>query len=316
MGSNADTLARPLRGIIPPMVTPLSEADALDVPGLERLIEHILAGGVHGLFILGTTGEAPSLSHRLRHEFVERVCTQVGGRVPVLVGITDTSFVESLNLAEKAAEVGADGLVLAAPYYFSTGQAELLEYLQHLVPRVSLPVLLYNMPGRPQAVFEADTVKAAAELRGIVGLKDSSANMMYFRLLQSVMADRPDFSLLMGPETLLAETILLGGHGGVCGGANLLPRLYVDLYEAAVAKDLPKVEALHKQVVQINATLYRVGKYASSFLKGLKCALSCLDICSDFVAEPFHRFREPEREIVRRYVHEFGITRDGMLNLK
>ena len=316
MESNADILPRPLRGIIPPVVTPLLNPDTLDIAGLERLIEHILAGGVHGLFILGTTGEAPSLSHRLRHEFVERVCTQVKRRVPVLVGITDTSFVESLNLARKAAGVGADGLVLAAPYYFPAGQSELLEYHQHLVPQVSLPVLLYNMPNRPQAVFEADTVNAAAEMPGIVGLKDSSANMMYFRLLQSVMEDRPDFSLLMGPETLLAETILLGGHGGVCGGANLLPRLYVDLYEAALAKDLPRVEALHRQVVRINATVYRVGRYASSFLKGLKCALSCLDICSDFVAEPFHRFREPEREVVRRYVNELGITKDGLSDLK
>jgi 4-hydroxy-tetrahydrodipicolinate synthase len=316
MPSPADKLPSPLRGIIPPMVTPLSAPDALDTPGLERLIEHILTGGVHGLFILGTTGEAPSLSHRLRHEFVERVCTQVAGRVPVLVGITDTSFVESLNLAGKSAEAGADALVLAAPYYFQTGQAELLEYLKHLVPQLPLPVLLYNMPGRPQYVFEADTVKAASQLPGIVGLKDSSANMMYFRLLQSVMEDRPDFSLLMGPETLLAETVLLGGHGGVCGGANLLPKLYVDLYEAALAKDLPRVEALHKKVVQINATLYRVGRYASSLLKGLKCALSCLDICSDFVAEPFHRFREPERQIVRRYVEELGITRDGLRDLK
>jgi len=315
MPSPADKFPSPLRGIIPPMVTPLSAPDALDTPGLERLIEHILTGGVHGLFILGTTGEAPSLSHRLRHEFVERVCGQVNGRVPVFVGITDTSFVESLNLAEKSAEAGADALVLAAPYYFQTGQAELLEYLEHLVPQLPLPVLLYNMPGRPQYVFEADTVKAASQLPGIVGLKDSSANMMYFRLLQSVMEDRPDFSLLMGPETLLAETVLLGGHGGVCGGANLLPKLYVDLYEAALAKDLPTVEALHKKVVEINATLYRVGRYASSFLKGLKCALSCLDICSDFVAEPFHRFREPEREVVRRYVNELGITRDGLLDL-
>ena len=316
MPSPVEKLPSPLRGIIPSMVTPLSAPDALDTTGLERLIEHILAGGIHGLFILGTTGEAPSLSHRLRHEFVERVCTQVAGRVPVLVGITDTSFVESLNLALKSAEAGADALVLAAPYYFQAGQAELLEYLEHLVPQLPLPVLLYNMPGRPESVFEVDTVKAATQRPGIVGLKDSSANMMYFRLLQSVMADRPDFSLLMGPETLLAETVLLGGHGGVCGGANLLPRLYVDLYEAACAKDLQKVERLHAKVVEINATLYRVGRYASSLLKGLKCALACLDICSDFVAEPFHRFREPERQIVRRYVEELGITRDGLRDLK
>ena len=168
------------------------------------------------------------------------------------------------------------------------------------------------MPNRPKPMFEPDTVKAAAELPGVVGLKDSSANMIYFHQLQSVLEDRPDFSLLMGPEELLAETILLGGHGGVCGGANLLPRLYVDLYEAACAKDLARVTSLHNTVVRLDATLYSVGRYGSSFLKGLKCALSCLGICNDFLAEPFHRFREPQREMIRKYIDELGITKDGL----
>ncbi len=110
-------LVLPLRGIIPPMVTPLLDRDTLDVPGLERLIEHILRGGVHGLFVLGTTGEAPSLSHRLRRELVERTCRQVNDRVPVLVGITDTAFVESVQMACIAAEAGASAVVLAPPYY-------------------------------------------------------------------------------------------------------------------------------------------------------------------------------------------------------
>jgi hypothetical protein len=110
------TLPRPLRGIVPPMITPLRDRDELDVPGLERLIEHILAGGVHGLFILGTSGEAPSLSYRLRRELVDRVCRQVAGRVPVLVGITDTSFVEALHLARHAAAAGAQAVVTSTPY--------------------------------------------------------------------------------------------------------------------------------------------------------------------------------------------------------
>jgi len=314
MDGSRETLARPLRGIVPPMVTPLLDRDTLDGEGLERLIEHILAGGVHGLFILGTTGEAPSLSHRLRHELTERVCALVKGRVPVLVGIADTSFVESVNLARKAAESGARALVLAPPYYFPAGQPELLEYLKHLLAELSLPLFLYNMPNRPKPMFEPDTVKAAAELPGVIGLKDSSANMIYFHRLQSVLEDRPDFSLLMGPEELLAETLLLGGHGGVCGGANLLPRLYVDLYEAACAKDLARVTTLHKTVVRLDATLYNVGHFGSSFLKGLKCALSCLGICNDFLAEPFHRFREPQRQAIRKYLDEFGITRNGLGN--
>ena len=93
------------------MVTPLRGRDELDLPGLERLIEHILKGGVSGLFILGTTGEGPSLSYHLRRELIQRTCRQVQGRVPVLVGITDTAFVESLDLARHAAAAGADALI-------------------------------------------------------------------------------------------------------------------------------------------------------------------------------------------------------------
>jgi len=307
MKLNSRALPRPLRGIIPPMVTPLLDHDSLDVAGLERLIEHILAGGVHGLFILGTTGEAPSLSYRLRYELIERVCAQVKQRVPVLVGITDTSFVESVTIACKARDAGAAAVVLAPPYYFPAGQTELLEYLKHLAAELPLPLFLYNMPIYTKAVFEPATVQAAADISGIVGLKDSSGNMVYFHRLQSLLKDRPDFTLLMGSEELLAEAIFLGAHGGVCGGANLVPQLYVDLYNAACSRDLSAAGTLHSRVMQISSTIYSVGKYESSYLKGLKCALSCMDICSDFLAEPFHRFRRVERNVIRRHLKELGI---------
>src|SRR6185503_11129148 len=104
--TNSSILSAPLRGIVPPMVTPLRDQDALDVAGLERLIEHLLAGGVAGLFILGTTGEGPSLSYRLRRELIERTCKQVGGRVPVLTGITDAAFAEAVDLTHFAADAG------------------------------------------------------------------------------------------------------------------------------------------------------------------------------------------------------------------
>src|SRR4051812_43501002 len=107
-----------LEGIVPPLITPLLSHDQLNEPGLERLIEHVLAGGVHGLFILGTSGEAPSLSYRLRRELIARTCQLVAGRVPVLVGITDTSIVEALGVARSAAEAGAQAVVASTPYYF------------------------------------------------------------------------------------------------------------------------------------------------------------------------------------------------------
>jgi dihydrodipicolinate synthase/N-acetylneuraminate lyase len=315
MTSNSNLLPKPLRGIVPPMITPLLDRDTLDVAGLERLIEHILAGGVHGLFILGTTGEAPSLSYRLRYELIERVCGQVKGRVPVLVGITDTSFVESVNIARKAGQAGAQAVVLAPPYYFPAGQAELLEYLRHLTPELPLPLFLYNMPSYTKLVFEPDTIRAAAEFPGIVGIKDSSGNMIYFRRLQSLLKENPEFSLLIGQEELLAEAVLLGGHGCVGGGANLVPQLYVNLYDAACSKDLPKIESLHKKVMHLSTTIYNVGRYGSSYLKGLKCALSCIGICSDFMAEPFHRFRRTEHEVIQKYIKELGITQNGQNKL-
>jgi 4-hydroxy-tetrahydrodipicolinate synthase len=231
----------------------------------------------------------------------------VVGRVPILVGITDTSFVESVNVARKAADAGAQAVVLAPPYYFPAGQAELLEYLQHLTPELPLPLFLYNMPSYTKLVYEPETVAAAAEIADIVGLKDSSANIVYFHQLQTLLNKRPDFTLLIGPEQLLAEVVLLGGHGGVCGGANLLPQLYVKLYDAACARDLQAVERLHQRVMDISTTVYSVGRYESSFLKGLKCALSCMGICNDFLAEPFHRFRSAERSVIRQHLEKLGI---------
>ncbi|HPA19216.1 MAG TPA: dihydrodipicolinate synthase family protein [Verrucomicrobiae bacterium] len=297
-------LPGPLRGIVPPMVTPLRGRDELDVPGLERLIEHILAGGVSGLFILGTTGEGPSLSYRLRREMIERTCRQVRGRVPVLVGITDTAFVESVNLARSSADAGADAVVVAPPYYLPEAQPELQEYLDHLVPELPLPLFLYNMPALTKVSFELETVRRAMDNPRIVGLKDSSGNMIYFHRAVGLLHHRPDWTLLIGPEEMLADAVLAGGHGGVNGGANFHPRLYVELFQAARAGDAARTRRLHALVMRISDNLYHVGRHPSAIIKGIKCALSLLGVCDDFMAEPFHRFREPERQRVRDLLQE------------
>jgi len=298
------TLPQPFKGIVPPMITPLKDENTLDVEGLERLINHILAGGVHGLFILGTTGESTSLSYEIRHELVRRTCAIVGDRVPVLVGITDTAAAESLRLADTAAKEGAAAVVAAPPYYFNLGQPELIEYYEYLLERLSLPLFLYNMPSHTKIIIEPDTVKTLSKYEGIVGLKDSSANNAYFNNVMNKMKDRPDFSLFVGPEEIMAETVLLGAHGGVNGGANMFPELYVKLFEAAEAGDVATVKALHSIVMEISSKLYSLGKFGSSYLKGIKAALSILGICSDYMASPLHRFRETEREKIAANLEE------------
>jgi dihydrodipicolinate synthase/N-acetylneuraminate lyase len=289
----------PLTGIIPPMITPLRGRDELDVPGLERLIEHILGGDVNGLFILGTTGEGPSLSYRLRGELIYRVCKQVKRRVPVLVGITDTSFVESVNVAKNAADSGADALVVAPPFYLPEAQPELQEYLEHLVPQLPLPLYLYNMPALTKVHFELETVRRAIDEPRIIGLKDSSGDLNYFKSTADIVPRRPDWSLLIGPEEKLFDSLQLGGNGGVCGGANLFPKLYVKVVEAHRAGNLARAQELQQQIQRVSDSFYRIGRYSSSIIKGIKCALSCLGICDDFMAEPFHRFRPAESELVR-----------------
>ena len=304
--SPIQNLKLPLTGIIPPMVTPLRDRDELDVAGLELLIGRLLGGGVSGLFLLGSTGEGPSLSYRLRRELIDRACRNVKGRVPILVGITDTAFVESVNLARYAAEAGADAVVAAPPYYLPEGQPELQEYFEHLVPELPLPLFLYNMPALTKVSIGLETVRRAMDEPSIVGLKYSSGNLDYFHGAAGLMEHRRDWSLLMGPEKLLQEAISAGGHGGVCGGANLFPELYVRLYEAARAGDAARARDLQAMVNRIGLSLYHIGRHSSSFIKGIKCALACLGVCDDFMAEPFHRFRAEEHARVERCVAELS----------
>lgn len=295
-----------IQGIIPPMITPLKGNDELDREGAVRLIEHMLKGGVHALFILGTTGEAQSLTYRLRYEFVELVCKQVAGRVPVLVGVTDTSLDESVKLAEVAARCGAAGVVAAAPYYFAPSQQEMIEYFTALADALRLPLYLYNMPSHVKVFLEAGTVKKLAEHPNIVGLKDSSANMNYFETLLYHLGGRDDFALYVGPEELTGECVLMGADGGVNGGANMFPELYVAMYEAAKANDVTRVRELQRRIMQISVSIYTVGKYGSSYLKGVKCALSLLGICDDYISWPYRNFRTEERNRIREALEALG----------
>ena len=136
----------PLKGIIPPMITPLKNNDELDRNGVANLIEHIIGGGVHGLFLLGTNGEGPSLSYRLKKEFIKLSCEIIQGRVPVLVGVTDSSFSGAMEMAEYSKTVGADSIVVAPPFYFPATEAEMINYVEKLAAAAPLPFVLYNMP--------------------------------------------------------------------------------------------------------------------------------------------------------------------------
>lgn len=295
-----DLKKEPLRGIIPPMATLLLDDDHLDKEGTIQLIEHLIAGGVHGIFILGTTGECTNISYKLRRELITLSCEKVNGRVPVLVGITDTSLEESLALSRLSKEAGATAVVAAPPYYYGLGESELITYFNRLADNLTLPLYLYNMPSHTKTMMTQKAVLELSKHPNVYGLKDSSGQAVFFNAMIYAFRNRPDFTLLVGPEEMMASTVLMGGNGGVSGGANIFPKLFVDLYNAADKGDLKEVSRLQEMVMEIADEIYAMGSYGSSFLKGLKASMFILGIGTGYLATPLSAFEKDEIEIIRK----------------
>jgi len=297
----------PLRGIVPPLVTPLTGRDALDGEGLEKLIAHVLAGGVHGLFLLGSTGEGPGLSGRLRRELVGRACRLVDGRVPVLVGVSDTSFEETLGLARHAAECGADAVVATVPYYFPLRQPEVVGWFTALAAELPLPLFLYNMPALTKTVIEPETVRRLMDERGIAGIKDSSGDLAYFAELLALAPARAGWSVFMGREERGVDAVRRGAHGVVPGGANLRPSLQVEAYAAATAGETARADQLQHEITRLAEAVFTLGSHGGGFIQGLKAALALAGLCDDALALPFGRLSEPERAILRERLTALGL---------
>ena len=241
---------------------------------------------------------------------IERTCAFTKGRLPVLVGVTDTAFVESVELANHAAECGADAVVVAPPYYLPPGQPELLEYLNDLINELPLPCMLYNMPPLTKVEIGVEVVEQLLNNEGIVGLKDSSGDMSYFHHIENLAHSSSNWSVLMGPELLMMDSVLSGGDGGVTGGANLFPRFFSAAWTAAENGNLDTVHQMQETMIHLQQ-LYSIGKHASAGIKGIKCALEILGISSARMAEPFRAFNEPEKEAVTSLLNE--LRKDPLL---
>ena len=283
---NTENTSDKLEGIIVPMVTPLHSNGELDKKGTERLIKHLIHGGVHGIFILGTTGEASSLKPSLTKELIELSCKETNGRTKMLVGISHTATDVSLKLAGLAKDAGADAVVALTPYYFYLDQAELEQYYTHLADESPLPVFIYNFPRMTKLNLEPETVEKLALHPNIIGLKDSSGNGVYLQKLLPIKKKRPDFSILVGPEEMLAQSVIAGANGGVTGGANIFPELYVGLFEAAKKKDYALIDKMQEIIMEISRKIYGASSKNSAYFSGVKESLYHLGICEPHLAAP------------------------------
>ena len=283
-------------GVIPPIVTPLLSHEQIDPEAVDRIVNHLISGNVSGIFALGTTGEGPSLSYQIRYEMVERVCEAADGRRPVLAGITDTCYSESLALAEHAENSGAAAVVAASPFYFQPKQAELRDWFQRLADESPLPLILYNMPSCVGVTLELDLVAGLAEHPNIVGIKDSSGDLRYFQRLCSELRQPRRFCVFMGPEERLADAVAMGADGGVCGGANLLPNIYSSLYRVAVEGRTEEIPAMHQIIDTLFSEVYRDPHRNMQLIPGLKHAMKLAGLCSEVTAPPLTAISEQHAE--------------------
>ena len=292
------------------MVTPLDAKRRLDKKGTRNMVRHLLKGGVDGIFLLGTTGEGPHLSYAVREELVKTVCGLVKGRVPVLVGITETDLDDAVAFAAKCKAYGAAAVVAAPPYYFKLTQAECVAWFTEMAGRLPLPLVVYDMPAHTDTVIEPTTIAKLAAHTNIIAMKDSSSVIALFNKFRLVVGTdgasggpaplpKDGFSLFMGPDEAMGEAVLLGADGGVCTGANLWPAQFKAMYLAAKAGDVEKVRRLQRFTTMSSYLLYGLGQGQIGFLKGVKCALAEMGLTQNVLAAPFTPFVGRERAQVK-----------------
>ncbi|MDA0315784.1 MAG: dihydrodipicolinate synthase family protein, partial [Bacteroidetes bacterium] len=235
------------------------------------------------------------LSSDVKSDLIRLTCRQAKGRVPILVGVTDCSFLESVDLAAIANESGAKAVVAAPPFYMTIGQEELIYYYQKLADSVELPLFLYDIPSHTKINIEVETAVKLSLHPNIIGIKDSSGKLENFQALCEAFKQEPEFKIFVGPEEFLAETLKIGGDGGVTGGANLFPKLFVALYEAFQKKESDNVKKFQETILFLSNNLYQHGTYKSSYLKGLKASMSFEGLCEGNFAPPLFPYSASEK---------------------
>ncbi|WP_255947368.1 dihydrodipicolinate synthase family protein [Streptomyces odontomachi] len=252
-------LTPPRRGVVPPLCTPLDATGAVDTGSLGRLVEHLIRGGVHGVFALGSSGETAYLTDEQRCVVLETVVAAVRGRVPVLAGVIDTTTPRVLSHARRAAHLGADSLVATAPFYTRTHPKEITRHFRALRDAVDLPLFAYDIPVAVGTKLPAPLVAELAADGTLAGLKDSSGDEGGLRRLLVALGGRhgrgdgpaPDFTVFTGSELTVDAALLAGVDGVVPGLGNVDPAGYVRLYEAALAGDWAQAAKEQERLVTL-----------------------------------------------------------------
>ncbi len=269
-----------LKGVIPPLVTPLTKERSIDVRSTQKLIQHVIGERVSAVFILGSVGECPTLEEGERIKLMEIAVKAVDESTPILSGIDAISTEKAINMVNTAEKKGVDVAVVPPPYYFPLNEKSITYHYQEILEKTNLPLIIYNIPQTTGSKVTGGTIEKISSSEKVLGIKDSSGDFSYFQQLLSYRGKK--FRIFQGWESLLAASLFMGADGTMPGSANVVPKLHVELYRKFLNKEYKKVNRLQRSICDFTEVYFNI----SSIVGSLKVALSSLGLCKPIVTKP------------------------------
>lgn len=293
-----------LKGIIPPMVTPMDEEGRVDEASTRSLVQHMLKSGVDGFFLLGTMGEGASLCPEDKERLIRTVVSEVGGRVPVLAGATEATTARTVANAQRFEKLGVDAVVVMQPFFYKgLNQQEVEGHFLAVVESITKPVVIYNNPGLTGNAISLSTLGRLAAHPHIIGTKDSTANFSYFMEVLRIRARVKEFAVFQGDEWAVAASLLCGADGAVIGMGSLAGKLFKRLYTAAKLGNVAEAVQLQMTLIDMFDGIYDADRH--QWLTGHKEALHYLGIIRCPKASVYQMLTWEERHRVRRCVDQY-----------
>jgi len=248
----------PILGSIVAIVTPMHEDGSLDLGALRHLLDWHVEQGTHGIVIVGTSGESPTVNVQEHCDLIQVAVDHINGRIPVIAGTGGNSTREAIELTEFAKNVGADASLQVVPYYNKPTQEGIYAHFKTIAEKIDLPVILYNVPGRTVADMSNATILRLAQVPGITGLKDATGNLeRASTLLAGLKEQKSDhFALYSGDDLTAIFLMLMGGHGNISVTANVAPQMMASLCTAAITGELALARELQFKLLQLHQMMF------------------------------------------------------------
>jgi len=292
------------KGVIPPIITPLTDDGDVNYDVLRQLVNHLIEQGVHGVFPLGTTGEFYAFDHDTVRHILQTVKEEAAGRVPVYGGanhITTRGVVDIVRICE---EVGVDAVSVLTPMFISQTQEELYDYFAEIAASTELPIILYNNAPKTNITITPVTVAKLSEIDNIVAVKDSTGDMTIAAEYIRLTRDNPNFHVLMGRDTLIHAALCYGATGAIASCANVAPRIAADIYDKYIAGDMAgSLEA------QFTLAPLRIACGIGTFPAVIKEGLVLQGIPVGKCLAPVSGLKPEEREILRQVLMDMKLLK-------